>query len=46
MLGSIREELSKLKSDKLMLIACLIIPIVVNLLVGWQLNKGVIDKVR
>ncbi len=45
MLGSIREELSKLKSDKLMLIACLIIPIVVNLLVGWQLNKGVIDKV-
>lgn len=45
MLESIREELSKLKTDRLMLIACLIIPICVNLLVGWQLSKGVIDKV-
>lgn len=45
MLESIREELQKLKTDKIMLVACLIIPIVVNLLVGWQLSKGVMDKV-
>lgn len=45
MLESIREELQKLKTDRIMLVACLIIPIVVNLLVGWQLGKGVMDKV-
>ncbi len=45
MLESIREEVQKLKTDRIMLIACLIIPIVVNLLVGWQLSKGVMDKV-
>ena len=45
MLESINEELHKLKTDKLMLIVCLIIPICVNLIIGWELNKGVIDHV-
>ena len=45
MLESIREELEKLKKDKLILIACLIIPICVNLIVGWQLSKGVLNHV-
>ena len=45
MLESIREEIHKLKTDKLMIIVCLIIPICVNLVVGFQLSKGVIDHV-
>lgn len=45
MLESINEELHKLKTDKLMLIVCLIIPICVNLIIGWELKKGVIDHV-
>lgn len=45
MLESINEELHKLKTDKLMLIVCLIIPICVNLIIGWELTKGVIDHV-
>lgn len=45
MLESINEEIHKLKTDKLMLIVCLIIPICVNLIIGWQLTKGVIDHV-
>ena len=45
MLESINEEIHKLKTDKLMLIVCLIIPICVNLIVGWELTKGVIDHV-
>ena len=45
MLESVREEIHKLKTDKLMLIVCLIIPVCVNLIIGWQLTKGVIDHV-
>ena len=45
MIESIKEEIHKLKTDKLLIIACLIIPICVNLLVGWELNKGVIDHI-
>lgn len=45
MLESIKEEIHKLKVDKLVLITCLIIPICVNLIVGWQLGKGVIDHI-
>ena len=45
MLESINEEIHKLKTDKLMLIVCLIIPICVNLIIGWQLTRGVIDHV-
>lgn len=45
MLESIQEEIHKLKIDKLVLIVCLFIPICVNLIVGWELNKGVIDHV-
>lgn len=45
MLESISEEIHKLKVDKLLIITCLFIPICVNLLVGWQLNKGVISQV-
>lgn len=45
MLESIKEELHKLKTDKLMLIVCFIIPICVNFIVGIELNKGVIDHV-
>ena len=45
MLESIKEEIHKLKTDKLMLIVCLIIPICVNLIIGLELTKGVIDHV-
>lgn len=45
MLESIKEEIHRLKTDRLVLIVCLIIPICVNLIVGWELNKGVIDHV-
>lgn len=45
MLESIQEEIKKLKIDRLMIIVCLIIPICVNLLIGFELNKGVIDHV-
>lgn len=45
MLESIKEELHKLKTDKLMLIVCFIIPICVNFIVGIELNKGVIDHI-
>ena len=45
MLDSIREELSKFKTDKLMIIVCLIFPICVNILIGFELNKGVISHI-
>lgn len=42
---SIKEEFEKLKHSKIILIACLIIPIVTNLLIGAELSKGVIDHI-
>lgn len=42
---SIMEEIQKLKTEKLILVISLIIPIFVNLIVGWELSKGVIDHV-
>lgn len=45
MLQSFYEELSKLMRDKLMWVVCIIIPICINLLVGWEFSSGVIDHV-
>lgn len=45
MLEGLQEEFHRLRRDKLLLIACLIIPICVNLLVGLELQSGVIDHV-
>lgn len=45
MLQSFYEELRKLATDKLMWVVCIIMPICVNLLVGWEFSCGVIDHV-
>lgn len=45
MLQSFYEELRKLATDKLMWVVCIIMPICVNLLVGWEFSCGVIDRV-
>lgn len=45
MLESIREELMKFKTDRLMIIVCLIFPICVNLIIGAELSKGVMDHI-
>jgi len=42
---SIKEEYLKIKIDPLIIIIGLIIPILVNLLVGWELSKGVINHI-
>ena len=45
MLEGLQEEFHRLRKDKLLIIACLIIPICVNLLVGLELQSGVIEHV-
>lgn len=45
MLESIKEELKKLKTDPLILIIGLIFPIAINLIVGWELSKGVMNHI-
>ena len=45
MLQSFYEELRKLATDKLMWVVCIIMPICVNLLVGWEFSSGVIEHV-
>lgn len=45
MLEGLQEEFNRLRTDKLLLIACLIIPICVNLLVGLEFKSGVIEHV-
>lgn len=45
MLESIKEELDKFRADRLMIIVCLIFPICVNLIIGTELNKGVMDHI-
>jgi ABC-2 type transport system permease protein len=42
---SFLEESKKLKTDRMILLIALIIPIIVNLLVGWELSKGVMDYI-
>lgn len=45
MFESLFEEIKKLKTEPMIWIVCLIIPICVNLLIGYELTKGVIDQV-
>ncbi|MDF2613945.1 MAG: putative transporter, type 2 [Clostridia bacterium] len=42
---SIKEEIQKMKIDKLIIIIGLIMPILINLLISWELSKGVIDHI-
>ena len=45
MCESIKEELEKVKKDKLIIIICLIMPIMINLVIGFELSKGVINHI-
>lgn len=45
MLQSFYEELKKLTTDKLMWVVCIIMPICINLIIGWELNGNVINHV-
>jgi len=42
---SIKEEFGKLKTDKMILIIALIMPILINLTIGWTLSKGVMNHI-
>lgn len=42
---SLKEEFHKLKTDRMIIIVALIIPIFVNLIIGWELSKGVMDNI-
>jgi ABC-2 type transport system permease protein len=42
---SISEELKKLKTDRMILIIALVMPILINLIVGWELSNGVISRI-
>ncbi|PHV69950.1 hypothetical protein CS063_13290 [Sporanaerobium hydrogeniformans] len=45
MFESLMEEVQKLKTDKMIILIGLIIPVLVNLMIGWELSKGVIDHI-
>jgi ABC-2 type transport system permease protein len=45
MYESIKEEVKKLKTDRMVLVIAVIMPILINLLVGWELSKGVISHI-
>lgn len=43
MLASIKEEMHRLKTDPLVWLVCLMIPICINFIIGWQLQQGVMS---
>ncbi|WP_058485755.1 ABC transporter permease [Defluviitalea phaphyphila] len=45
MIKSFLEEYVKLKNDKMIIFIIMIIPLVVNLLIGWELSKDVITNI-
>ncbi len=45
MLESIKEEMHQLRTDKLIFIVCLVIPLLVNFMIGWEFNQGTINHV-
>lgn len=45
MVESIKQEINKLKTDKIIIIIALIMPIMINLIVGWELKKGVMSNI-